>query len=119
MKKLSEFRGEEALDVLADIIEPAAEIMQDKAMVTLFRSGDRAKAVSVALKNHKWSVLSIMARLDEEDIETYAPSVFALPIKLLEIFNDPELVSLFTSQGQTEAPTNSGSASASTEASAE
>lgn len=116
MKKLSEFRGEEALDLLADLIEPAAEIMQDKQLATLFREKNMATAAKVALKNHKKAVLSILARLEDEDPDTYAPSVFALPLKLLEILNDPELVNLFTSQGQNEVQTTSGSATATIEA---
>lgn len=115
MRRLSEYRGEEALDVLADLIEPAAEIMQDKQLATLFREKNMAAAAKVALKNHKKAVLSILARLEDEDPDTYAPSVFALPLKLLEILNDPELVNLFTSQGQNEAQTTSGSATANIE----
>jgi len=115
MKKLSEYRGEEALDVLADLIEPSAEIMQDKELIELFRAKNMATAAKVALKNHKKAVLAIMARLEDEDPATYAPSLFALPMKLLEIFNDPELIDLFTSQGQTEVQTNSGSATVNTE----
>jgi len=115
MKRLSEFRGEEALDVLVDLIDPATEIMTDKALIELFRASNMAEAAKVAIKNHKKAVLEILARLDGEDPATYAPSLFALPRKLLEIFNDPELVDLFTSQGQKEDQTNSGSATANIE----
>lgn len=115
MKKLSEYRGEEALDVLADLIEPAAEIMQDKELVKLFREKNMATAAKVAIKNHKRAVLNIMARLEDVDPAEYAPSVFALPMKLLEIFNDPELINLFSSQGQNTEQTNSGSATEITE----
>lgn len=116
MKKLSEFRGEEALNLLADLIEPASEIMTDKVLIELFRAKNMKEAAKVALKGHKKAVLEIMALIDGEDPQTYAPSVFALPMKLLEIFNDPELLDLFTSQGQNEVQTNSGSVSETTEA---
>lgn len=116
MKRLSEFRGEEALDLLADLIEPASEIMTDKELIELFRARNMTAAAKVALKGHKKAVLEIMALIEGEDPKTYAPSVFALPMKLLEIFNDPELLDLFTSQGQNEAQTNSGSAMVITEA---
>lgn len=116
MRKLSEFRGEEALDLLADLIDPASEIMTDKRLVALFRERNMKEAAKVALKTHKSAVLEIMARLEGEDLKTYAPSFFALPMQLLEIFNDPELIDLFTSQGQLEEPTNSGSVTVSTEA---
>lgn len=116
MRKLSEFRGEEGLDLLADLIDPASEIMTDKQLVSLFRERNMKEAAKVALKTHKKAVLEIMARLDGEDPKTYAPSFFALPMQLLEIFNDPELINLFTSQGQQEEPTSSGSAMVSIEA---
>ena len=112
MKRLSEYRGEEALDLLADLIEPAAEIMQDKELATLFKEKNMAAAAKTAIKNHKRAVLEIMARLDGVDPNEYAPSIFALPAKLLEILNDPELVNLFTSQGQITEQTSSGSATA-------
>lgn len=111
MKKLSEFRGAEALDVLADLIEPATEFMSDKEVVLLLR--DRSTILSGAsliLKKHPKAILRIMARLEGADPETYNPSLVALPKMLVELFNDPELIDLFTSQGQSEAQTNSGSA---------
>ena len=117
MKKLSDFRGEDALEVLADIIEPASEIMTDKELIPLFRSRKTmAKASALVLKRHPKSILRIMARLDEADSETYSPSLIQLPKMLVELFNDPELVDLFTSQGQTTVQTNSGSATENSEA---
>lgn len=117
MRRLSDFRGVEALDVLADLIEPASEFMTDKEVVLLLR--DRSTILSGAaliLKKHPKAILRIMARLEEVDPETYNPSLVALPKMVVELFSDPELIDLFTSQGQNEAPTNSGSALANTEA---
>lgn len=115
MKKLSEFCGEDALEVLADIIEPASEIMTDKELIALFRSRQMAKASALALRHHPKSILRIMARLDEADPATYSPSLIQLPKMLVELFNDPELVDLFTSQGRTTDQTNSGSATENSE----
>lgn len=116
MKKLSDFRGADALDVLADLIEPASEIMTDKELIELFVGRQMIPASSLALKKHPKAILRIMARLEEADPETYNPSLVALPKMLVELFNDPELIDLFTSQGQTEAQTNSGSATVNIEA---
>jgi len=117
--KLSEFRGEDALDVLADLIEPAMEIMGDKEFTQAFRQKKIPKAVKTAIKNHKKSVLEIMAATEREDVEEYAKkvNVFTLPVKLVELLNDENVISLFTSQGQTEASESSGSATENTEAS--
>lgn len=99
--KLSEIRGEAAIDALADILEPVSEILAD----TEFRDAVRAKKphielVKMALKKHKKQVIEILAVLDSEDPKTYSPSILTLPIKLLEVFNDKELIDLFTSQDQ-------------------
>lgn len=115
MRKLSDIRGEEALDVLADLLKPATDIMVDKEIVKLARSGDRVGAVSIAIKNHKDSVISILAILEGADPSKYEPSLMELPIKLLEILNDPDLVQVFTSQGQMQEENASGSAMGSTE----
>lgn len=117
--KVSEIKGDNALDVLADIMEPAAEIMTDKQVVTELRSGNKIKGISLILKNHKKSITTILAVLDGEDPETYQPTVATLPIKLLEIINDPDLSMLFISQSQNEIKTSSGSVTENTEANEE
>lgn len=109
--KLSEFHGEKALEVIADIIEPITAIVNDsevrEASTVTF-----AKAVSVALKKYTKDVLYVMAVLDDTDPKEYNPSLVEIPKKLMEMYNDEDLRSLFTSQGQ---GTSSGSATESTE----
>lgn len=119
--KLSEYRGEDALDVLADLVEPAIEIMGDKEFVQAYRDRKIPKAVKTAIKNHKKSVLEIMAATEREDVEEYAKkvNVFTLPAKLIELLNDKEVISLFTSQGQTDSSESFGSATENTEANAQ
>lgn len=117
--KLSEYKGEQALDMLADLIEPAAAIMADEEIASLAKSGMPAiKIVKPIIKNHKSEVIEILAVLDGEDPKKYAEKVnlFTLPKKLLEILNDPDLMSLFTLQGQKTDETISGSATESIEA---
>lgn len=106
--KLSEIKGEKAIEVIAGIIEPATEIMTDTEFRDVARSGNRPKAVSIALKNHKRAILDILAVLDGEDPSTYNPSVLSIPKKLLELFNDPELISLFMLPDQTVEASSSG-----------
>ena len=98
--KLSDLKDEAALDALADLIEPSSEIMTDKEVVALFKSGQRTKAISKAIKNHKKAVITILAISEGENPEEYQPSVLSLPAKLLEIFNDKEMLDLFRLQGQ-------------------
>lgn len=113
--RLSEIKGEKALDMLADLMDPAGEIFKDKRFVEYCRSRKLNEAVKIALKYHKKSVIEIMAYLDEEDPATYEPNMLTIPFKLLEIVNDKELLMLFRSQVQNTNP-SSGPATESIEA---
>lgn len=115
--KLSEYQNEDALDILADIIEPAAEIFADKEVSSLLAvDGSRLKAVRVAIKNHKRAIIEILAALDGTPVDSYKCNVLTLPAKVLEILNDKELMQLFTFAEQTGGAKSSGSATESTEA---
>ena len=111
--KLSEYQGEAALDILADLIEPAGEIMSDKQIGDVFKE-NRFKAIGLAIKNHKKAVMQILATMDGVPVDEYKCNVFSLPVKILEILNDPDLIQLFTYQGQTGDANSSGSASGNT-----
>ena len=107
--RLSDIKGEKALDVIADLLDPVAEIMGDKEISEILQSGKAPiKAIKLALKNHKRAVLDMMAAIDGEDPETYQPSIFVLPKRLLELLNDPEVQRLFGSQEQTSDGISSG-----------
>ena len=112
--KLSEYQGEEALDILAELIEPAGEIMSDKHIGEAFKE-NRFKAIGMAIKNHKKAVMQILATMDGVPVDEYKCNVFSLPVKILEILNDPEMIQLFQYQGQTGDAKSSGSASVNTE----
>ena len=111
--KLSEYQGEEALDLLAELIEPAGEIMSDKEIGEVFKK-NRFKAIGLAIKNHKKAVIQIMATMDGVPVDEYKCKVFTLPVKILELLNDPALVQLFTYQGQAGGANSSGSVSVNT-----
>ena len=132
MKKLSDFKGEEAIDVLADIIEPLGAIIADKEIQELRKKvlenkdkkdKDSVKIVAFVkpiLKNHKHEVIEILARLNEQPVDEYAKTVgiFTLPIELTALLSDPNMTSLFMSQSQTDVTSlaSFGSATESTEA---
>ena len=111
--KLSEYQGEAALEILADLIEPAGEIMSDKEIGEVFKE-NRFRAIGLAIKNHKKAVMQILSTMDGVPVEEYKCNVFSLPVKILELLNDPALLQLFTYQGQTGDANSSGSASENT-----
>ena len=98
--KLSEFKDDAALELIADIIEPATEILADPAIKEAF-SRSKMAAIKVAIKNHKSAIKEIIARLDGKTPEECHFTALSLPINLLSMFNDPELQQLFTLSGQT------------------
>lgn len=104
--KLSEIRGERALDVCADIIEPGALILADPKVKELFNAGKRLPAVRTAIKSHKKEVIEMLAALEGESPATYEEKIgiFTLPLRLLEVFNEPDVISLFSFPSQTERP---------------
>lgn len=100
--KLSEYKNEEALDILADILEPAAKIFSDKDVKQAFEKGDKISGIKAAIKGHKTEIIEILARLDNVPVEEYECNILTLPVKIMEILNDTELINFFSSQRQTE-----------------
>lgn len=117
MKRLSEYKGEEALELLADLIDPILEIMADVDVKARLTSGFMAAAIKPIIKNHMKAAVEILARLNGMAADDYLKEInlITIPKVLLELISDPDLVSLFTSAGQTEGVTSSGSASENTE----
>lgn len=94
LKRLSEFKGDEALDVLCEIIDPVDEIIGDEDIKKLFSGkASRLSLAKLILKKHREAAKDIICALgDFENI-----SALSLPFELLKVINDPEIASLFTS----------------------
>lgn len=99
--KLSEYKGEKAIEVFADLLEPTAEILADEDIVNAIRADESKIAIiKKILKGHSKAIVEIMAILDDENPDEYEVDFMTLPKKLLDLFNDPMVIDLFTSQGQ-------------------
>lgn len=113
--KLSDFENEEALDLLANIIDPAAEIMNDPKVVKIFKERPPLFAVKEILLHHKQAAIEIVAAMHGKKPDEYKFNILTLTGDVLELLNDPEVAEVFSSQSQTGAETSSGSATESTE----
>jgi len=117
--KLSEFKGEDAIDVLADIIEPITEIVKDDEVTKLWKTkgNNVANAAKVILKRHKHEVVEVLAAMERKTYDEYLPevTVLSLPIKLLEVLNDKDFMDFFTQQVGTIAAGSSGDATENTD----
>ena len=109
--KLSEIKGDRAVEVIADLIEPVANIASDKECADLFsvkpvKGEDRnvtarkhlVKKVPLLLKTHKHDVIQIIATLDGKSIDDM--NLFNIMQSLISMIQDEALIQLFTSAAQ-------------------
>ena len=114
--KLSDYKNEDALDLLADILEPVSEIMTDKKFKEIvLQKTPRIEIVRYLLKNQNKNIIKALARIENVPVEKYNKNILEMTKSLLEILNDKELVDFFTSQGRTMVNECSGSATENTE----
>jgi hypothetical protein len=107
--KLSDIKGVNAIEVLADLLIPFSRIAQDPEVVTAFRDDDtpKIKLVELLLKKHPQEILEVFAIIEGVPVEQYQPTLIELPMKLLDFLNDPDVQSLFLSQEQNSEVTSS------------
>lgn len=119
--RLSDFKGEEAIEVFAEIVEPLSKIIGDSEIQELAKKkADVVKYVKPALKNHKKDIIRILSILNRKTVEEFENEItlLNLPIMIVDLINDPEVQNLFRSQGQIQLTSlaSSGSATENTEA---
>lgn len=125
--KLSDVKGERALDVIADIIDPIANIASDKEAMEMFSRKKLPEGKTVQeyalervkrsapklLKNHKSDIIQILAAINGVDAEEYGKNltVFQLVQDTADLLSDEAVITFFTSA---QSETSSGSAQEST-----
>lgn len=113
--KINEIKNEQAIEILADMFDPIVEIASDEKVVSAARGSNKILMVKHILKDHSRAVFELMALSEGVAVEEYECDMFTLPMKLLDLFNRPELNFLFQSQGQKTEKTSFGSATENTE----
>ena len=126
--RLSDIQGERVFDVIADIIDPIANIAEDDAASALFKreklpEGMTAKefmmqrarkALPALLKGHKGDIIAILASIEGVSAESYKDSLNL--VKLMrdatELLTDEAFGALFLSA---QSGKSSGSAQENTE----
>lgn len=95
--KLSDIKGDRVLDVIADIIDPITNMLQDKDVAAMFErkavpegmdardffAERMCKGLPVLLKGHKADIIAIMAA-----IEGVTPEQYAASLNLAKLFTD-------------------------------
>lgn len=130
--KLSDIKGDRVLDVIADIIDPIANVVQDKDVAAMFEreavpDGMEArdffaqrmrKGLPVLLKGHKADIIAIMAAIEGVTPEQCAASLDfpKLFTGVMELVTDDALLDFLSSSETGKGADVPGSASASSEA---
>ena len=126
--RLSDIQGERVFDVIADIIDPIANIAEDEQASAMFRreklpegmtvkqfATQRArKSLPALLKGHKDDIISILAAIEGVSTDAYKGSLNL--VKLMrdtaELLTDDAFTALFLSA---QSENSSGSAQENTE----
>lgn len=124
--RLSDVKGERTFEVIADIIDPIANIAEDEAASELFRpkklpEGMTAKefllkrakkAVPALLRGHKEDIISILAAIAGQSPKEYAEglNLVSLVHDCTELLTDEAFTRLFISAQGTGGGKPSGSA---------
>lgn len=101
--KVTDFKDEAAIKLLADILEPTAKIFGDtKTRIALaaVQNGTftQAEAISAILRLHPKEIMAIMAALEGKKPEDFHCNILTLPAKIIELTEDEELMVFFKSQ---------------------
>ena len=118
MKSLCDYKGDDAFEVLADILEDAGEIMADeKIQEKMFEP--IIVLASAMLKYHREAVERMLYRLnpDVKKTDINGSNLNAWIVKFInDITGNSAVNDFFDSQGQNEIEESSGSATESTKA---
>lgn len=116
MKKFSDYQGEEAIELWADLLEPIAKILADEKIKKTYQSGQPKIVLAKEIINlHKTEAVSILTRIDPTPINGLNIITRLLNI-LSEIEETEELMDFFDTGEQVKTESvSSGSAMESTE----
>lgn len=98
MKKLSEFKGKQATDLLGYTLLAVGDIMQNEANKKALQEKGPVGLIGAALINTPDAIVSLVATLNEIPVDQYDYNAVTLGRDAFAIFKDPELIQLFNLQ---------------------
>lgn len=95
MKKLSDYKGDEAIVLWGDLLEPLSAIFSDKKIAKVVNSGkSKIEIAKVILKNHPSEAEDILLRIDDTPIDGLN-IILRLVALLADIGQNEEIKSFF------------------------
>jgi hypothetical protein len=107
--KISEIRGEQAVEVLGDLIEPFIRILKSKEVQEAAKKNITIELAQAMVKADPKAVLEILAICNQVPLDEYHPNPFEIIRDLAGVLMDEALMSLFFSQEPKAVLTASGS----------
>ena len=116
MKRLSDYKDEEAIELWADLFDPITDIIADAETRNMLRKkGPVILKAKELLKKHSTEVKNVLLRIDPTPLNGFNIMVRLVSI-LNEITDSPEIQSFFeSSAGEEKAETSSGNVTENTE----
>lgn len=124
--RLSDIKGDRTLEVIADLIDPIANIAEDEAAAAMFRReklpegmsvkkfllGRARKSIPILLKSHKADIISILSAIDGTTREAYKETLDMVKLfrDCVDLLTDEAFQTLFISAQSTEGDNFCGSA---------
>lgn len=101
MKKLSDYEGEKAIELWADLLESMSEIFSDERVAEVMRDDTKSKldVVKIILKLHKKAAKQMLLRVDPTPINGLNIITRFMSL-LVEIGQDPDAGVFFGFAGQ-------------------
>lgn len=110
--KLSDVKGERTFEVVADLIEPIANLAQDKAVMALFERKNCPKgktpqefmlervkkAVPALMRDHKSDLVLVLSTIEGTSAEEYAESLNLAKLlgDVYDLMTDEEFLSFLS-----------------------
>lgn len=114
--KLLTATGEDAFELMADLIDPISEIAADADIMRCYKTNQKMKAIKFAMKNHPKTMTEILAICEGVPLGEYKKTAPQMLVDVLRVVNHPTVAVLFTSQAQdVKTETSSGSVMENTE----
>lgn len=111
MKVDNLYRGD-AIDLIADLLEPASVIMQDKKIADILQTETYVGIAVYILKHHKEQAIKIVCVINGEDPDTWEFNAWDVLRTLMNIIENPQIAEVFGLQSQNEQSTGFGSVTA-------
>lgn len=103
MKKLSDYKGEDAIELWGDLLDPVIAIIGDKKVTDLIKNRDGHTMMQLAQKIVKWhskEILHVFKTIDPDEEIDGLSVIMRLTNILAEIGTNAELRSFFGFAGQ-------------------